>query len=65
MNGVGIHCHAALAVFLVLMFSTAAPLAATSARTVNPVAGVKTIKIEVFLGGPCGQSRRGVGRDCV
>ena len=28
------------------------PLAATSARTVNPVAGVKTIKIEVVLGGP-------------
>jgi hypothetical protein len=30
----------------------AGPLAATSARTVNPVAGVKTIKVEVVLGGP-------------
>jgi hypothetical protein len=30
----------------------AGPLAANSARTVNPVAGVKTIKIEVTLGGP-------------
>jgi hypothetical protein len=30
----------------------AGPLGATSARTVNPVAGVKTIKIEVALGGP-------------
>lgn len=35
--------------FLILM--VAGPLAATSARTVNPVAGVKTIKIEVVLGG--------------
>jgi hypothetical protein len=35
-----------------LIFMVAGPLAATSARTVNPVAGVKTIKIEVALGGP-------------
>lgn len=38
-----------LALFILLV---AGPLAATSARTANPVAGVKTIKIEIVLGGP-------------
>lgn len=35
-----------------LILTVTGPLAATSARTVNPVAGVKTIKIEITLGGP-------------
>ena len=35
-----------------LILAFGGPLAATSARAVNPVAGVTTIKIEVVLGGP-------------
>ena len=35
-----------------LILMVAGSVGATSARTVNPVAGVKTIKIEIVLGGP-------------
>src|SRR4051812_40427628 len=41
--------HAWLGILLITLSS---PLCATSVRPVNPVAGVKTFKIELSLGGP-------------